>query len=114
MVEGGSAYAGTPRRSPPAPATAHRLAVSPDALELNAVTDARDDAMLSGDMVHSLFEPVITSITDHVSKLTASKPVKYIFLVGGFAGTLATPPTRPSSLPDPARPSLLLDSPRAG
>ena len=44
MVEGGSAYAGTPRRSPPAPATAHRLAVSPDALELSAVTDARDDA----------------------------------------------------------------------
>jgi hypothetical protein len=69
-----------------------------DAMKLNDLVDAynsrrgaalklrgKSTVVLSGDMVHSLFEPVITSITDHVSKLTASKPVKYIFLVGGFA-----------------------------
>jgi hypothetical protein len=44
MVEGGSAYAGMPRRSPPAPVAAHRPAVPPDKPELSAATDARDDA----------------------------------------------------------------------
>ena len=79
-----------------------------DAMKLNDLVDAynsrrgaalklrgKSTVVLSGDMVHSLFEPVITSITDHVSKLTASKPVKYIFLVGGFAGTRNPLPPRP-------------------
>ena len=45
----------------------------------------RSTVVFPAEMVRGFFKPVLDSICAHVARLVAAHPVKYIFLVGGFA-----------------------------
>ena len=45
----------------------------------------KSTVVFPAETIRGLFQPVLDSITGHVRSLLASNPVKFIFLVGGFA-----------------------------
>lgn len=45
----------------------------------------RSTVVFPAEIVRGFFKPVLDSICTHVARLVAAHPVKYIFLVGGFA-----------------------------